>query len=168
MSIQFSNNYPIPPELLFKAFTQRGFFEQRYAETEVDEYTIQRFSATANGFDIAIEITPPIHPPKGIPSAAKKLIPARQKIFYTALWTKGRGSTWSVNYCYDVQGKPIKIVGLRRLTSTAEGAYSEVEFRVESSLPLFGKILAELIEARVKHELAADERALQDHIEQLM
>ena len=168
MSIQFSNNYPVPPELLFKAFTQQSFFEQRYAETEVDEYTIQRFVGTANGFDIAIEINPPIQVPKGIPTTAKKLLPARQKILYTALWKKDGDSTWLADYCYDVQGKPIKIIGQRRLVATAEGCSNEVVFHVKTSLPLFGKLLAEIVETRVKSELAADEHALQQYIEKII
>ena len=168
MSIQFSNNYPVPPELLFKAFTQQRFFKQRYAETEVDEYAIQRFAETADGFDIVIEINPPIQVPKGIPAAAKRLMPARQKILYTALWKKDGNSVWHADYCYDVQGKPIKIIGQRRLSATAEGCSNEVAFHVETSLPLFGKLLAEIVEARVKSELAADELALQEYVKQLV
>ena len=164
MSIHFSNYYPVSPETLFSVFTQQAFFEQRYTETEVDEYTIQHFSETPDGFDIAIEINPPIHIPAGIPSAAKRLIPKRQKILYTAVWKKDGESSWSAEYCYDVQGKPIKIKGYRQLSARDEGCFNEVRFEVETSLPLFGKLLADIVEARVEQELAADERALEQYI----
>lgn len=164
MTIHFSNCYPVAPETLFSIFTQKKFFEQRYAETEVDEYTIQRFTQTADGFDIAIEINPPIHIPKGVPTAAKKLMPNRQKILYTARWKKDGESSWSAEYCYDVQGKPIKIIGGRQIRATAQGCSNEVNFKVETNLPIFGKLLADIVEARVERELAADEKALGEHI----
>mgnify|MGYP000165071177 CR=1 FL=1 len=164
MSIHFSSHYPVSPQVLFTAFTQQTFFEQRYAETEVDEYTIQRFCETPDGFDIAIEINPPIHVPKGVPSAAKRLIPKRQKILYTAVWRNEAEATWSALYCYDVQGKPIKILGQRQIRAAVQGCSNEVSFKVETSLPLFGKVLADIVESRVERELAADEKALEEYI----
>lgn len=167
MSIHFSNHYSVPPAVLYAAFTQQAFFERRYAETEVDEYTIRRFSKIINGFDIAIELNPPIHAPKGLPAAAKRLLPARQKILYTALWEKTGESSWSAEYCYDVQGKPIKIKGRRTINAITEGSANTVEFHVETKLPLFGRLLAEIVEARVKQELAADEQALGRYIQSI-
>ncbi|EDY85737.1 conserved hypothetical protein [gamma proteobacterium HTCC5015] len=165
MAIKLDNHYPLSPRELFEIYTDKGFYEKRYAGAGVDQYTFESFQARDDGFDIHIEINPPIEIPSGVPKAARKLVPERQKTKYSAIWTIHSDDHMEALYTYDVQGKPIKVVGQRILQAHSEGTHNQGAFNIECQIPVFGKLLANLLEERVQKEMEADEAAVQEYIQ---
>lgn len=165
MAIELDNHYPLSPRELFDIYTDSQFYEKRYAGSGVDQYTFETFTPRDGGFDIHIEINPPIDIPEGVPKAARKLVPERQRTKYSAIWTIHSDDHMEATYIYDVQGKPIKIIGSRVLQSEGGGTRNRGVFHIECQIPVFGKLLASLLEDRVKKEMEADEIAVQEYIQ---
>lgn len=164
MAISFSDQYPISPDQLRLIFADANFFTQRFVETGILAYKQLAFDVSDDAMDIAFRLTTPIEIPKGIPKAATKLLPAEQVMDYSMTWQRSRQG-WTASYCYTVKNKPITITGTRHVQACESGCESEVEFHVNANIPVFGKILAETLEKRIRLELEADEAALKAKIE---
>ncbi|MGM0563135.1 MAG: DUF2505 domain-containing protein [Pseudomonadota bacterium] len=167
MAIQLDNHYPLSPRELFEIYTDKAFYEKRYAGAGVDQYTFEAFTPKTDGFEIFIEINPPIEIPDGVPKAARKLVPERQRTKYSAIWTIHDDDHMVAEYTYDVQGKPIVVAGSRTLRGEKAGTRNIGAFDIECSIPVFGGLLASLLEDRVRREMEADEVAVQEYIRQM-
>lgn len=160
MAIKFSDRYPISADKLYELLTQMRFFEQRYQDTGVEEYTVKQYAQRTDGFDIAIDLLAPIEVPNAVPKAARKMVPAVQEMQFSMIWHQ-QPNGWLAEYCYNVVGRPIKVLGTRLIeNSDDDTCISNMDFHVECSIPMFGKILAEVLEKRIRLELESDERAL--------
>lgn len=145
MAILFSDQYPISPNQLRLIFADASFFTQRFTETGIIAYEQLAFEVSDDTMDIAYRLTTPIEIPKGIPKAAIKLLPAEQVMVYSMKWQRSNQG-WQADYCYTVKNKPITITGTRQLQACESGCQSKVEFHVNANIPVFGKILAEVLE----------------------
>lgn len=167
MAIKLEDHYPLSPRELFGIHTSMAFYERRYQDSGVDQYNIEVFQSRANGMDIHVEINPPIQMPDGIPRMARKLVPERQRIKYSAIWHIHSDDHIEAEYTYDTQGFPIIVRGKRTLRLTDDGTHNLNNYHVECNVPMFGNILAGIIEDRVRTEMEVDEVAIKDYIAQL-
>lgn len=167
MAIKLDDHYPLSPRELYNIYTDQAFYEKRYAGAGVDQYTFEEFSPRHDGYDIFVEINPPIHVPDGVPKMARKMVPERQRIKYSAVWKIHNDNHFVAEYIYDTQGFPVIVKGTRTMKTSDQGTHNVGEFHIECSVPMFGKLLAGLIEDRVRLEMEADEVAVKEYIREL-
>lgn len=161
MSITLNTQYDADIDTLYTLYTNKAYFEKRYANGGITEYHFDRFECSERGCEIKIRFTSPLDVPDGIPASVKKLVPSSQELAYSATWQKKPDGSFHASIAYHVDEHSVKVLGERTLTLKEGLVHCDAKYETTCNLPIVGKLVAKFIEERIERELKGDAELIQ-------
>lgn len=153
--VAFNFRYPKSKKDVLRAFTDRSYFERKYAVLGCENIRVlDSRRESGKSFHIRVQMKQKSSSP--VPSFAKKFLSEWQETIQRDAWNVLLG-TGQINI--DVVGVPAKINADMTIFDTDTGSQNDVTFTVSVKLPLVGAKLEKLIAQDIKAKAAADHEA---------
>ncbi|MEN8720480.1 MAG: DUF2505 domain-containing protein [Oceanococcaceae bacterium] len=152
MAISFDDvqSFPIPAERVMAMFTDRAYFERKYAEL-ANSFTIQEHRHDEAEFFIKALIHYDFDAP--VPGFAKKILPGELTVTQSDRWDVAqRKGVLEVS----ISGAPVTMRADMTLVETAQGCENRMRWTITCGVPLIGGKLEKLIRDDVQSKAPRD------------
>lgn len=165
MKVEHEHVFPVAPETLLEVLTSRRYFEARFAMSGVDDFRFDAFDETSEGLLIRVLRELEIRSDK-VPSFARRFLGRRYTLTQEFLWTQRRDLPYRARYRFKLGDIPVTVHGEMKITDQNGQAGQQYRVEVESSMPVIGNKLVQLVGERVDKALESDYRGTLRFLEQ--
>lgn len=165
MKVEHEHEFPVSPETLLQVLTSRRYFEARFAMSGVDDFHFDAFTETDQGLLIRVLRDLEIRSDK-VPSFARRFLGQRYTLTQEFLWTERAELPYRAQYRFKLGDIPVTVHGEMKITDQNGQAGQQYRVEVESSVPVIGRKLVELVGERVDKALESDYRGTLKHLRQ--
>ncbi len=155
MKIYHEDIYTLAPGELFAVFTDRAFYEERYAKSE-GETEFVHFGPRGGRFVIDVRRHVRMRAGAKIPAIAQRFV-RDVNVFHTVMeWDLSKGESHRGTYRFEIERVPVEVAGHMHLEPHAAGARNRIEANVRCSIPLVGGKIAEMLGEKAGGALKKD------------
>ncbi|MFZ5756225.1 MAG: DUF2505 domain-containing protein [Pseudomonadota bacterium] len=147
MKLQHEDRYPLPVEDMFRVFTEKDFYEARYAGTD-GRYEFVEFGPRGNTFVIDVKQHMKLRKGTALPAFAQRFVRDENILRTTIEWDMTGGSERRGVHRFRIDGVPVEVQGSMRMSPAADGCRNLIELNVTCSIPLIGGQIARMIAER--------------------
>lgn len=148
------------PDEVMKMYSDRAFFEKKYAATGCTNIEVLDFKTSAKGFSITVRYDAQSDAP--VPEFAKKFMGSTVNVTQTDSWDV---ATKSGKIVTDIKGAPVKVTADMKLEAAGKGSVNRMVWTLSCGIPLVGGKLESILAEDVKIKSARDEKASQKLLE---
>ncbi len=141
-------------------YTDRAFFEKKYAATGCSNIEVLKHEASDKGFSITVRYDAKSDAP--MPDFAKKFMAERITVTQTDSWD---AATKTGKIVTEIKGAPVKVTAEMKLEAAGKGSVNKMQWTLSSGIPLVGGKLESILGEDVKIKSARDEQASQKLLE---
>ena len=161
MNFEEVYKYKKDADSVFRMFTDKAYFERKYAETTSSFEVLEHAKDDAR-FQIKVKRVMPADVP--VPGFAKKFLPGEMTVEQEDVWDI---ATRTGTIHIDIHGAPVTVSAKMRLIDGAEGGENHVSWTIDCNVPLVGKkvarFVADDIQAKSPEDLRLSNEILQDY-----
>lgn len=164
MSTKFTmeHKFSKPVENVWKMYSDRTFFEKKYAELGYTNVQITDYSSSAKGFSITARYDAANDAP--MPDFAKKFMSSTVSVTQTDNWD---AASKTGNIKIDIKGVPAKVTAEMKLENVGKGSVNKMNWVISVGIPLIGgkleSVLAEDVKTKSPKDSAASEKLLKNY-----
>ena len=136
MRVEDEIRYPAPPDAVAAMLADPAFVERKVAATQALSYDVDVVATPGGGFTVTTRRTMPT---AALPDAARSFVGDTLDIRQVEAWEPpSPDGSRTGSLVVEVVGAPLRMTGMLRLRSDAEGSVQQVTGDLTSSVPLFG------------------------------
>ena len=166
MQLQRCRTFAVPATRLFQVLTSKPFFDARHAMSGASQYRYDAFGPTERGLLVRIirELDLSARP---LPGFARRFVGESAALTMEFLWTHTQAPPYRAELRCSIGRVPVQVHG--EMTIDEEGgdegdkergaARQTLALTIDSSVPLVGGKLAEIVAAQLDKGLQSDYRA---------
>lgn len=150
------DRYPLPVADMYRLFTDRVFFEERY-RLSGDQTEFAWFGPRNGRFIIDVRRHIRLKAGTQVPALARRFV-RDVYVLHTQLdWDNSDGlAVRTGNYRFEVEGVPVQVAGTMRLAPQGTGSSNCIDVTIDCNIPLVGGKIAEMVGERVDSTMARD------------
>lgn len=155
MKLHHEDHYAISPAELFRVFTDRDFYERRFAKSE-GETEFVHFGPRGGRFVIDVRRHVRMRAGTQVPALAQRFIRDVNVLRTVMEWDLSRGESHRGTYRFEIERVPVEVTGHMHVEPRGAGAVNRLEMNVRCSIPLVGGKIAEMVAERARRSLERD------------
>jgi hypothetical protein len=165
MKVEHQHEFEVTPATLLDVLTSHRYFEARFAMSGIEDFWFDAYEETREGFLIRVEREIEIRSEK-LPSFARRFLGQRYTLTQEFLWTHRDALPYRAQYRFKLGDIPVTVHGEMRIDDHDGKAAQQYRVQVESSVPVIGRKLVDLVGQRVDKALESDYRGTLRYLEQ--
>lgn len=158
MQLQRSRTFAVPAPRLFEVLTSKAFFDARHALSGASQYRYDAFGPTERGLLVRI-IRELDLSGRALPGFARRFVGESAALTMEFLWTHTEAPPYRAELRCSVGRVPVQVHGSMVIDDAGGEAQQQLTLTIDSSVPLVGGKLAEVVAAQLDKGLQSDYRA---------
>lgn len=155
MKLHHEDLYALPAADLFRVFTDRAFYDARFAKSEGEtEYV--HFGARGGRFVIDVRRHVRMRSGTHIPALAQRFVRDVNVLHTVMEWDLSKGESHRGTYRFEIERVPVEVTGHMHIEPRASGCAQRLEMNVRCSIPLIGGKIASMVAERAERSLKRD------------
>lgn len=163
MKLRHEDLYPLSAEALFKVFTDRAFYEERFAASG-GETEFLHFGPRGGRFVIDIRRHVTMRKGTQIPAFARRFVRDVNVMHTIMEWDLSQGESRRGTCRFEIERLPAEVYGNMHLEPRANGCANRVDLTVHCSIPLVGGKIAEMMGERAGRSLHRDYESTRNYL----
>lgn len=155
MKLYHEDLYALPPADLFRVFTDRAFYEDRYAKSE-GETEFVHFGPRGGRFVIDVRRHVRMRAGANIPAIAQRFVRDVNVLRTVMEWDLSQGESHRGTYRFEIERVPVEVAGHMHLEPHPAGSRNRIEVNVRCTIPLIGGTIAGMLGERAGKSLKKD------------
>jgi carbon monoxide dehydrogenase subunit G len=151
MRFEDKHSFEKPAATVLKMFSDRAYFEKKYAALGYTDIEVLEHKADARKFRIKVRYTAPNSAP--VPDFAKKFLGATNVVTQTDAWDLER-KTGRLEA--EIKGVPVKVAADMKLADEGAGATNSLKWNLDCGIPFVGGKLEQLVAADIQSKAQGD------------
>lgn len=149
------DRYPLPVDDMFRVFTTRAFYEDRYSRSD-GRYEFLHFGPRSGRFVVDVKQRMSLRAGSELPSFVRRFV-REENVLHTVMeWdlqSTASGERHGVHR-FHIDGVPVDVKGTMRMSPQAGGCINRIELNVHCAIPLIGGKIAALLAERAERSLS--------------
>ncbi len=158
MKLHHEGLYGIPAADLFRVFTDRAFYEGRFAKSGEDESVeFVHFGPRGNRFVIDVLRHVRMRSNANIPAIAQRFVRDVNVLHSVMEWdVSPQNDSWHGTYRMEIERMPITVTGRMSIEPRSSGCVHHLAMDIHCSVPLIGGKLAAMVGERAERGMKRD------------
>lgn len=154
MKVHHEDIFPLPVETLFEVFTDRAYYESRFAGN--GELELVHFGPRGGRFVIDMRRHVVTRPDAKIPPLVKRFVRDVNVLHTVMEWDLSKGDSHRGVHRFRIEGVPLDVVGNMHLEPRPGGCANRMLLEVTCSIPLIGGKIAAMAGERAGRTLTRE------------